>query len=223
MLNPSRIAVMRIRLTQTVVASGSALMMLMSAASAIHAGANAEFTLPLHALMSAFEPCHGYLPVDCLAVPPTTEIPGDGPTTVFILLANHTAVLGAKAGLEWDPSWNMRFVFFDCQFGQTYLFNPGPSSLWFVTAFNCLSGPALSVMGRVGFDVGPAGCLRYVQPDNDPFGIHVLDCTLEVDSIFDDGSPRLGRVCVGPGGHDACSPVTPVAGATWGAIKASYR
>jgi hypothetical protein len=30
-------------------------------------------------------------------------------------------------------------------------------------------------------------------------------------------------VCIGPGGHDACHPATPVPSVTWGAIKASYR
>jgi hypothetical protein len=72
------------------------------------------------------------------------------------------------------------------------------------------------------FVAGDSGCLRYIQPQW-PFGICVLDCATQIDQIIDPDSPRLGRVCVDSGGIDACERVVPVASATWGAIKDSFR
>ena len=78
------------------------------------------------------------------------------------------------------------------------------------------------MFGRMFFVAGSSGCLRYIQADW-PFRIQVLDCALGNDVITDQESPRLGRVCVGSGGIDACDRVVPVAPATWGAIKDSFR
>jgi hypothetical protein len=54
----------------------------------------------------------------------------------------------------------------------------------------------------------------------------VVDCLNGIDRI-DAGDPveqlRLGKICVGEGGRDACDPVTAVEPATWGQIKRSYE
>ena len=67
---------------------------------------------------------------------------------------------------------------------------------------------------------GPTGCLSQVQSSY-PFGTHVLDCSLQVDQIREPA--RLGKICVGPGGYDACHTLNPVRPATWGQVKATYR
>ena len=59
--------------------------MLLFAASPIYAGANPSFTLPLHAKASQFEPCNGYLPVDCLDNRPRSTWPR-GRSPCFSLL-----------------------------------------------------------------------------------------------------------------------------------------
>jgi hypothetical protein len=74
------------------------------------------------------------------------------------------------------------------------------------------------------FFVSGTGCIGQIE-SSFPFGIHALDCHQEIDQIFpsEPGQRgRLGKICVGAGGHDACDRVTPVAAATWGRIKASY-
>jgi hypothetical protein len=74
------------------------------------------------------------------------------------------------------------------------------------------------------FFVSGTGCIGQIE-SSFPQGIHALDCQQQYDRIFPSElgqGARLGKICVGPGGHDACDRVTPVAAATWGRIKASY-
>jgi hypothetical protein len=142
--------------------------------------------------------------------------------SVFLLVANYTAIAGYSAGFEWDPSWSYLAVLLDCRPGQTGHFFPKTNSMGVVSAFLCVNGPALTVVGRIVFSVGQAGCLRFIEPPS-PNGILVMDCQQNIDEITDLDSPRLGRVCVGPGGHDACDSPLPVIGSTWGQIKRSYQ
>jgi hypothetical protein len=192
--------------------------------SAAIAGPNANFTLPLHVVASISEPCNGYLPVDCMGNRPNTSAIANHVASVFLLVANHTDIAALQAGLEWNPSWTLSFSLFDCLPGQLDGFvSDGPTSVSGVTTFSCVQGPTLAVVGRMFFMAGQIGCLKYRQPPF-PSGICVFDCTgAEIDQITDVNSPRLGRVCVGGGGHDACDAAVPVASDTWGAIKASYR
>lgn len=186
------------------------------------AGANPAFTLPLHAA-PGWHGCGGYQPIDCLSNRPVTSVAPNELVTVFLLAANYSAIAGMQAGLSWDPSWSSVAVFLDCQPGQTGQFFPGATSVSLVTSFFCVQGPALLEVGRVVFQVGQEGCVRYVQPTHNSDPILVMDCQGLVDQITDNNSSRLGRVCVGLGGHDACDPVVPVGSVTWGRIKQSYR
>jgi hypothetical protein len=187
------------------------------------AGPNPSFTLPLHVVEAISAPCDGYLPVDCLGTRPTTTAIPNHPAVIYLMVSNHAGIAALQAGLEWDPSWTWTFALFDCRAGQLEgIFPDGPSTASGVTVFDCLQGPALAVIGRIGFQVGQSGCLRFREPPF-PNGICVFDCTgQEVDQITDANSPRLGRVCVGNGGHDACDAAVPVEPSTWGAIKGSY-
>jgi hypothetical protein len=191
------------------------------------AGLNPHFTIPLHAKSSSFEGCDGYLPVDCDGTRPTVTAIAGEPTVVYVMVHNYAALLGIQTAFEWDPSWNLLFGLWDCQPGSLDGSEPqnpgGPIAGFLQKAFVCATGPALAVVGRMFFVGVESGCIRQVQPSF-LYGIAALDCTLAMDLIPDspaDGA-RLGRVCVGAGGHDACDRVLPVETATWGSIKATY-
>jgi len=184
------------------------------------AGSNPYFTLPLHAV-SGFGNCD-FQPVDCLGNRPNTSVAPGEMASILLLVANYSDVAGYSAGFEWDPSWSYLAVLLDCRPGQTGHFFPETNSMGIVSAFFCVNGPALTVVGRIVFRVGQTGCLRFIEPPL-PNRIVVMDCQGEIDEITDLESPRLGRVCVGAGGHDACDSPVPVIGSTWGEIKRSYQ
>ena len=79
-------------------------------------------------------------------------------------------------------------------------------------------------MGRMFFSNVTQGCIEQVQSAYSG-GIAVVDCAGGIDQI-DPSDPvqkqRLGRICVGSGGHDACDRVVPVESSTWGQIRATY-
>ena len=190
------------------------------------AGLNPHATIPLHCKAPFEIPCTGYLPVDCNQVPPTVVAPPDSLVTVFVFVRNHGQLAGIQTAFEWG-SWDLMFNLWDCQPGMLDGAEPqnpgGPQAGILNKAFSCVTGPSLAIIGRMYFNVGAEGCLRQVQP-NLPFGIHFLDCQMEMDQVSDSpqDQQRLGKICVGPGGHGACEAVVPVEGATWGRIKASY-
>lgn len=195
-------------------------------------GNNPNFTLPLHAVPGIGNPCSGYLPVDCIGNRPVVSVTANSPITVYLLLMNFNDVTAMETAFEWDAGWILAGGAWDCQVDQIFAVEPhdpgGPVAGTIATAFDCVSGPALAVIGRLFFQSGPSGCLRQVQSTY-PDGIAVVDCGNPMGEDFIDantpeGQARLGRICVGSGGHDACGPqTTAVDPATWGAIKASYR
>ena len=142
------------------------------------AGMNPDITLPLHALASTFEPCDGYLPVDCVVYRPTVSIE-PGPTAIFLLAANYNALAGVQTAFQPDPTWTFAFGLWDCRPGQLVTQTPappfGPTAGIVAVAFSCLDGPGLTAIGRMFFVAGSTGCLEQVEPSY-PFGIHVLDC-----------------------------------------------
>ncbi len=196
-------------------------------ATAASAGLNPNFTLPLHAKASSFEPCDGYLPVDCVNHLPVVNI-APGPTAVFLFVMNYAEVAGVQTAFQPDGSWIFLFGLWDCQPGQLNAVMPappfGPTAGSIATAFNCLAGPQLAVVGRMFFflNTNANGCLEQVQSSY-PFGICVIDCQLAVDRILSGQEARLGKVCIGPGGNAPCVQTTAVESATWGQIKAQYR
>lgn len=101
--------------------------------------------------------------------------------------------------------------------------NPGgPVAGSLQTAFDCATGGSLVVIGFMVMNLTGSGCVTQVQPANSTF--LALDCNLEIDEFgLPEGAGRLGSVCIGSGGHDACDRVVPVQPATWGRIKRSYR
>jgi hypothetical protein len=176
----------------------------------------------MHVAYGFFSDCTGYLPVDCLANRPTVNIVGNVNASVFLCVANYQNINGINAAIEWSPSWSWVFGIFDCLPGQRLEFHPTGNTASGATVFDCVNGPALAVCAMIFFQVGSSGCVQFIQPEGDPLGIFVQDCRGEIDQITEAESPRLGRVCVGAGGVDACDPVEAVESMTWGAIKASF-
>ena len=78
------------------------------AAGRVNAGTNPDFRIVLHAKPSSFEPCNGYLPVDCISNPPTVNLPSTAPIAVFVLLFNYTAASGIQTAFQW-PGWSPTF------------------------------------------------------------------------------------------------------------------
>jgi len=188
------------------------------------AGGNPNFTLPLHAkVIHGSEGCTGYLPVDCLGVPPTVQVQTGQLVAIFLLVANASQLTGVQTAFEIDPSWT--FISDDWYCRGRPAFVPGPpfngNTNSVAVAFNCITGGALLPIGLMHFVAG-TGCVGQTISTY-PLGTHVLDCNQDFDLITLSQAARLGSVCVGPGGHDACAAATPVAAATWGSIKQTYR
>jgi len=193
------------------------------ASSTAFAGNNPQVTIPLHAKASSFEACTGLAPVDCLTNRPTVDVSA-GNVAVFLTLMNYVGVAGVQTAFDNPNNWTFTFGLWDCQTGQLNAVTPaapfGATAGSITTAFNCVSSGALIPVGRMFF-IATTGCLSQVQSSY-PFGIHVLDCEGGIDQISDNEQGRLGKICVGSGGVDACDPISPVNPTTWGQIKASY-
>jgi hypothetical protein len=189
-------------------------------------GANPNVTLPLHVKVSTFEPCSGYLPVDCLNSHLTTQAPPNSTVTVFLLAWNYFQIAGIQTAFDWDASWSLNFGLWDCQAGQLSAVVPmnpgGPTAGALATVFNCINGPALAVIGRMSMQTGPVGCISQVNSSY-PGGILVLDCQGQTDTIPGHQGHRLGSICVQTQGVDACQVQVPVEESSWGRIKGTYR
>ena len=194
------------------------------------AGANPQVTLPLHAKASSFEPCAGYLPVDCTGpiggpTRPTVNLPAGSPAAVFLFANNYNNIAGVQTAFDFG-GLTLTFGLWDCQGGQLSAVTPampgGPTAGSITTAFNCVNSGALLIVGRMHFAPG-SGCVSQVQ-SSFPNGIHVLDCSQGFDQIPDSQQARLGKICVAiQGGVDACAPILAVESSTWGAIKGQYN
>jgi hypothetical protein len=199
-------------------------LMALTVASGAIAGLHPEITLPLHFKAVAFANCGDFAPVDCEGTrPDVLAITGTG--CAFLLAYNHTSLAGVQTAFDFG-GWTLMFGLWDCQVGQLNAVTPqnpgGPTSGTITTAFTPVTTGELAVIGRMFFTIPATGCLSQVQ-SSFPFGIHVIDANLENDQIQDAESGRVGKICVGAGGVDACDPVSAVEPTTWGSVKAQYR
>lgn len=196
-----------------------------------HAGQNPDFTLPMHGIWPATftETCDtpAAQGVDCSpSGRPTVNLPAGatGPGVVYLFMNNHAAVRGVQTAFEFAP-WTMLFGRWDClaALPETVPSNPGgPRHGLLCFAWPCVTDPSLLVIGSMTMNLTGSGCITQVQPERSTF--LALDCNLEIDEFgLPEGAGRLGSVCIGSGGHDACDRVVPVESATWGRIKRSYR
>ena len=199
-------------------------LMALTGSSIAFAGLNPEITLPLHFKAGSFANCTDFAPVDCESNrPDLNAVPGAG--IAFLLAYNHTSLAGVQTAFDFG-GWTLMFGLWDCQVGQLTAVtpaNPGGSRDGSITtAFTPVTTGELIAIGRMFFQVPATGCLSQIQSTY-PFGIHVIDALLQNDEIHDAKSGRVGKLCVGAGGIDACAPVTAVEPTTWGKVKAQYH
>lgn len=187
---------------------------------------NESTTIVLHArdgFAECDEPQQSGL--DCVNQFPTLDISSMQMPWVYVMLRNYDNVSVLQCAFDWPLAWSYLGGTWDCRPGALVLVQPtapGPLTGSMVVAFNCVQGGALTTVGRMIF--GPpvgAGCLSVIESSY-PFATNVVSC----DAKYVTHVPveNRGRVCAGPGGHDACWPAsTAVEDGTWGAIKHQYR
>ena len=198
-----------------------ALLMIASIAEAL----NENTTIVLHA-RDGFAPCDDPQQQGiCVERPPTLDLTGMQMPWVYVMLRNYDQIPGFQCAFDWPPAWNYLGGAWDCAPHFIVVRQPsapGPLLGTLALVFDCMQGGSLLTIGRMIFAApNEAGCLSIIESSL-PKGTYVFDCTLGNPTPID--SSNRGRVCLGPGGYDACSPAsTPVESVTWGAIKGQYR
>lgn len=202
-------------------------------ASQAFAGANPHFTLPMHGIwpftFSEFCTTPATQGIDCShSGRPTVDLPPEatGPAIFYLFVHNHAAIQCVQTAFEWAP-WTFLFGQWRCIPGShLHVQEPhdpgGPFHGYIGQCWPCVTDPSLLVVGFMVINITGPGCISQVEPY---LRISALDCNNEVDELTLPGPDelRLGRVCVGSGGHDACDALTPVLSTTWGGIKAQYQ
>jgi hypothetical protein len=148
---------------------------------------------------------------------------------IYVLLRNYEAVsvvsfrFSVDGGVAPDPwgDWVNGGSSFACQGNQHGLFSPTPNDGHLLTTFDCITGGALAPLGFMVFIAGAGGCLTIGDSEVSPTGVQ--RCSTPPFVYFNVPPENRARICVGPGGYDACDPVpVPVRVSTWGGIKAQY-
>jgi hypothetical protein len=193
--------------------------------------ANENTTVILNAQIGGFDCINGPIPFDCESSTPTVTVaPGDV-ITVQVFLRNYDNIeafacrfaVDGGSGMQTWGDWTLLATYFGCLPGQVSHVPsqnaPPPAEPGnLVTGFSCLTGGSLRFVGWMLMQVGSSGCLGIEERE---FGTGVQDCSQEFTAI---PASNRGRICVGPGGYDACEPVTvPIENSTWGQIKQQYR
>lgn len=185
-------------------------------------GPNSNTTLVLHAVQTSFGVCD--IPDPC-ADPggPTVNIASGQPYAVYFILRNYDSVAGVQFALDWPVEWQFAYGLWDCLPGsglcETHPWMPGPTQGTYACGFDCITGGASMVVGRMHFFDPTAGCLQVIESSYYN-GTHVVACNWVTDPII---LPNRGRVCVGTDGFDACDSVLAIEGSTWGRIKGTYQ
>jgi hypothetical protein len=193
--------------------------------------ANENTTIVLHAQpIGDIVNCEQWIGnVDCSpGLPPTVNVGSGEHLLVYLFLRNYEgvtaffcrwAVDGGTGPKTWGD-WTFWAAGLGCLPGQ-HGDGPWPYNGNMQTAFNCISGGALRVLGYLILTSGSRGCLGIEE--HDTTGTGVFDCSdgIEVTPIV---PQNRGRICVGAGGYNACDPrVVSVESATWGRIKRQYQ
>jgi hypothetical protein len=193
---------------------------------------NENTTIVLHGQdWSQGHSCHAWVgTVDCEGLRPTVSIESGQQALVTVFLRNYEDVAGvyyrfAVDGGSGSTTWGDWTILFasagDCGLtNQTTSWIPNPADGNLATNFNCITGGTFQPVVYLVFAAVGTGCLGVEESDLGPSG--VLSCPpLEV--LTSVAAENRGRVCVGPGGYDACDPVvTPVRPTTWGNIRNQY-
>jgi len=187
---------------------------------------NESTTIVLHArdgFAACDEPQQSGL--DCVNGHPVLDIGSMQMPWIYVMLHNYDNLNVVQMAFDWPIAWTYLGGTWDCRPGALVVIQPtapGPLTGTALLAFNCIQGGSLATVGRMIFapPVG-GGCLSIIQSAYQD-GTCVVDCSsVQITTI---AQGNLGRVCAGPGGHDACWPAaTAVESTTWGGIKNQYR
>jgi hypothetical protein len=171
----------------------------------------------LHVVQTTFGPCNIVDPCQPGPRPgPTVEISAPGQThVIYFLVRNYAEITGLQAQLDWPPDWTWLFEI-TCPPIPGDCFHLGPNTIS-CSLGDCLTGSSSRVLAAIHMIPG-SGCFSIVESPW-PGGTYVLDCQGQPEVL---PARNWGRVCVGPGGIDACDPASPVESVTWGSIKAQY-
>jgi hypothetical protein len=201
------------------------------------AGASEQFTIVIHARTpGGTGSCTAAGLPDCINVRPTIQIAGETGYRFYIFVNNYNDIQGLQTAFAWPSDWMFGLdgepePVYPCRTNQVSHHIPhdpgGPNEGIYATTFDCFVGPGLAVIGRMDFLVyGTSGCLTQLNPNRGSGRVEILDCenrSYRIDASDPVQRSRLGSICAGTPGHDACDPLsTPIEPATWGRIKASY-
>ncbi len=168
--------------------------------------------------------------VDCEALRPTVSVESGQQVLVTVFLRNYDegsglsyrfAVDGGSGATTWGD-WTLLFSSFGgCGLmNQTGPWVPCQAHGNLSTTFNCITGGTFQPVAYLVFAAVGTGCLGVEESDMQVSGVVSCDWPAVLTGVAPE---NRGRVCVGPGGHDACDPITtPVEQATWGNIKSQY-
>jgi hypothetical protein len=197
------------------------------------ARANDNFTIVLHVRIPAGTgACTAAGLPNCAGIRPTTQVAANTEFRLYIFINNHTTLGAMLTAFQWPADWSCdpdgeSPIFFPCRGGKSAYWPTNPGGPYYgmlAFAFDCITNPALAAIGRIDFFAGAGGCLEQLNPITGR--VEVLDCqnnSTTLDATTPQGQSRLGSICVGARGRDACDAVTPVEPSTWGSVKATYR
>jgi len=193
-----------------------------SSAPHLAAASNEHVTLVLHAVEAEWGPCDIEDP--CLAGTANVEIAHPGQYhAIYLILRNYDSIGGFQCIFDWDSGWNFSYGLWNCFPGfytcEQTPNGPGVLHGFLACGIDCVQGGSL-IAGRLEM-VPTSGCLSIIDSPFPQFQTAVFDCQGAGSTRVSDSN--RGRICVGPGGYDACNSVVPVESLTWGRIKGQYR
>jgi hypothetical protein len=190
---------------------------------AVVASAHSEVQIVLHAIDHP-DRVHCFIPEEMGYQDPATEtrtsVPADSEIDVFVYLVGYDEVSAAAFKLVWPADWEYFGWVGDClPPAQITVADLEANSIDVGTAFNSRTGGEMLPLGFASFRTTGTGEVQVVgswQCIEDQYACYVSGA-----EAFPILFPALGRVEVGGPGYNPAA-VSPVAQATWGAIKASF-
>ncbi len=196
------------------------------------AEANDQFTVVLHArIPSGTGTCTAAGLPNCRSIRPITQVAPATDFRLYLFLNNVESVIAMQTAFTWPVDWTLDPdheppIAFGCRPNMLCKESDGHPPMSYGCAWDCAQGPGPVIIVRFDFLAGASGCLTQLNPIQGSQRVEIWDCQGRV-TLLDARDPiqqlRLGSICVGTPGWDACDPLMPVQAKTWGRIKGSYR